>query len=114
MASTHYYFIIIHHLGSYSAKFSVDWEVILYDEANSISLTHYHWEGNDLARTTGYYTVIPIPEDAQNLTLTIQNETDFNSWHTLVRKVDVPLKPTIKVKTWGPGEDPQYSIIFEK
>lgn len=111
---THYCFVIIHHLGSYIAKFSVNWEVILYDETNSILLTPYHWEGNDIHRTTSYYTIIPIPEYAQNLTLTIQNETDLNSWHTLVHKVDVPLKTTIKIKTWGTATDPQYSIVFQK
>ena len=114
MELTHYCFVIIHHLGYYIAKFSVNWEVIVYDETGSILLTHYQWEGNDIHRTTGYYTIIPIPEHAKNLTLTIKNETNFTSWHTLVHKVDVPLKPTIKMKTWGTTSAPQYSIIFEK
>lgn len=114
METTQYCFVIIHHLGSYSAKFSVNWEVIVYDETAPIQLTYYHWEGNDIHRTAGYYTTIPIPENAQNLTLTIKDETAFNSWHTLVHKVDVPLKPTIKIKTWGTTADPKYSIIFEK
>jgi len=88
----------------------------MYDEADNIMLTHYDWEGNGHHRTPGYYTVIPIPEHAQNLTLNIKNIADLTSysWHTIINKVDLPLKPTIKVKTWGTASMPQYSIAFEK
>lgn len=113
---TNYCFVIIHHTGNYVAKFSVTWEIIMYDEADNVTLTHYDWKGNDHHRTTGYYTIIPIPDYAKNLTLNIKNATDLTSyaWHTIINKVDLPLKPTIKVKTWGMASDPQYSIAFEK
>ena len=114
MRPTNYCFVSIHHQGSYVAKFSVTWETIMYDEAGHITLTHYDWDGNEQHRTTGYYTYIPIPNHAKNLTLNIKNLTDSSSWHTIVHKVDLPLKPTIRVKTWGTASDPQYSIVFEK
>lgn len=116
MEPTNYCFVIIHHTGNYVAKFSITWEIIMYDEADNVMLTHYDWEGNDHHRTSGYYTVIPVPDYAQNLTLNVKTIVDPTSlsWRTMIHKVDLPLKPTIKVKTWGAASKPQYSILFEK
>lgn len=113
--SIHFYTdgkIILKQYGGYVARFHIEWDEVSYDEKGKEIVERKEWDGNDVTRTLGYQTIIPLKANSRNISIHVKEYTGiiWEGWRTIVNEMNVPLSNNIVVTVWGTTLNPGKSI----
>lgn len=104
--------ITLKQLGGYVAKFHVEWDEVSYDAQGKEIVERKYWTGNDTVRTLGYRTTFPLPANARNISIFVNEYTGiiWEGWRTIVNQRNLPLSNNIVVTIWGSTLNPGSSV----
>lgn len=103
--------VLIEHHGAYLARFFITWEEISV-AGNTIINSQRSWEHNGQYFSAPYYTTIPIPMTAKNLSIKAEDYTGLapGGWITIIDVSGLSMVPTRTVKLWGTNSVPHGSV----
>lgn len=100
--------------GAYVAQFVVSWDEFSYDNNGKEVLTHKTWAGNGQNKTAHFSTVIPLPPNSKNISISARECTGlaWEWWRTILDEQNVPLTNDIQVSIGGTTLYPTASISY--
>lgn len=108
--------IDLNHSGAYIARYYIDWDEISYDDKGNELKNRVSWQENDMDKTAGFSSQIPIPANARNINIKIKECTGlaWDWWHVVYDKKNLPNVSKRNISIWGTTLSPYYNDIVNQ